>query len=174
MQLYELIYIIKNEYSDEQIPDIAKKINELATKTANGAVIKSQNLLGRKRLAYPIKHALNGYYVLAEFEAEPSQITELNRVLELNEDILRHMITKKEEVSAAQMEKVQALKARIHDAQTRKQEEEKTERVPIPTKKHLVQKPEDFARVKKDAKDAKEELEELDEKLDEILKRDIV
>lgn len=169
MQLYELLYIIKNDYSDEQIPEIVKKITEFVKKTAGNAQIKSHNLLERRKLAYPINHTLSGYYGLVEFKATPSHIINLEKVLRLSDDLLRHLIVKKEEISEKERAKTELLKAKIQEVKSRKREKEAITQ--DQTKQQLVQKPEEIVDTKKTSKKG---LEELEEKLDEILKRDIV
>ena len=53
--------------------------------------------LGLKKLAYPIKKEINGYYYLLTFEAEKETIVELDRKTSINENVIRHLITRKEE-----------------------------------------------------------------------------
>ncbi len=66
--------------------------------TAGGTVIKSSNESpwGRRRLAYPIRHGgrdiRDGFYTLLYFEAEPEQISDIERDLKLNEQMLRYLL----------------------------------------------------------------------------------
>ena len=49
---------------------------------------------GRKRLAFEINHQSEGYYVLANFKAEPSLISELDRLFEIGEEYIRAKIVR--------------------------------------------------------------------------------
>jgi small subunit ribosomal protein S6 len=48
---------------------------------------------GRRRLAYEIEHQSEGYYVVVTFSAEPSAQIELERALNLADEVLRHKVT---------------------------------------------------------------------------------
>jgi small subunit ribosomal protein S6 len=53
--------------------------------------------VGQKRLAYPIQDFNDGLYVLTTFAAEPAAVKELDRVMKITDEILRHMIIRKGE-----------------------------------------------------------------------------
>ena len=53
--------------------------------------------LGEKKLAYPIKKELNGYYYVMQVEANKEAIQEFDRKIRLDETILRHLIIRQEE-----------------------------------------------------------------------------
>jgi small subunit ribosomal protein S6 len=76
-------------------------------KTAEAVLSKVQKIIaddivrtekwGKKRLAYEIQNLQEGYYYLIEFVANPETVRELNRVLLITEDCLRHLIIRKGE-----------------------------------------------------------------------------
>ena len=70
----------------------AKKI--LTAEKANVTEFKE---LGEKKLAYPIKKEINGYYYVMQVEANNDAITEFDRKVKLDESILRHLIIKLDE-----------------------------------------------------------------------------
>jgi small subunit ribosomal protein S6 len=47
---------------------------------------------GRRSFAYELKHRSEGYYVLIEFTAEPTLVGELDRMLTLDDIVLRHKV----------------------------------------------------------------------------------
>ena len=49
---------------------------------------------GKRRLAYPINDMNDGYYVLVNFEAEPSFVAELERIFNITEGVMRSMTIK--------------------------------------------------------------------------------
>lgn len=88
---YELFYLVPPQYTDPELEGIFKKVAGLVEK-AGGKVIRHESL-GRLKLAYPIKQARHGVYVLAHVEAEPSAVKELDRQLRLAGDLaLRHQL----------------------------------------------------------------------------------
>ena len=51
---------------------------------------------GKRHLAYPIEKQTSGYYVVAQFTARPDPLTELERVLKLEDDLLRYLVVLRE------------------------------------------------------------------------------
>ena len=64
--------------------------------TLKGKVVEAKEL-GEKKLAYPIKKELNGYYYVMQVEANKEAIQEFDRKIRLDETILRHLIIRQEE-----------------------------------------------------------------------------
>ena len=52
---------------------------------------------GKRRLAYAVNKHTDGVYVLINFEAAPGEIKEIDRVLKIDDNVLRHLIVKHEE-----------------------------------------------------------------------------
>lgn len=98
MNHYELLAIISGKYAETEIDDKIQKLQEFLTKYGN----KTHYLqnMGRRKLAYPIKHIGYGYYILAEFDASPDVLAKLNRDISLSQEILRHLIVSREKVGA--------------------------------------------------------------------------
>ena len=94
MKKYEVLYIL----SPKMEADYQANINQFESIVLSngGSVIKS-DYWGKKRLAYEINGYNDGIYVLTEFFAESVAVKELDRKLKLSEDVLRHMILRKEE-----------------------------------------------------------------------------
>ena len=91
MKKYEVMFIaIPLEEAD--VTPIVEFISNLLTK--NGAKIEKVDLWGKRHLAYPVKKQNDGYYVLINFEIEPDAIFEIDRVIKIREEILRHLIVK--------------------------------------------------------------------------------
>ena len=86
---YETTFIVNSYLEDPQIDAIIAKVEETITK--NGGVIKIFDRIGRKRLAYTIKKKNNGYYCYIMFETAPELISKLERVYQLEENILRYL-----------------------------------------------------------------------------------
>lgn len=96
MNHYELLAIVSGRYADTEIESAFAKVEELLKKTS--AQLHYRQNLDRKRLAYPIKSQVYGYYFLVEFDAEAPQLKKIDRELGLSQDILRHSIIRKKAV----------------------------------------------------------------------------
>ena len=94
MNNYEVMYIVK-PIEEEAFNAVVTKFDELLT--SNGATIEKSDKWGKKHLAYPIQDFNDGLYVLTTFQADPKAVKELDRVMKITDEILRHMIIKKGE-----------------------------------------------------------------------------
>jgi len=90
----KVMYIVK-PVEEEAYSAVVKKFDDLLT--ANGATIEKTDKWGKKHLAYPIQDIQDGLYVLTTFSAEPAAVKELDRVMKITDEILRHMIIRKGE-----------------------------------------------------------------------------
>jgi len=90
LQDYELVYILSPEMTDEALETRVNGISEFIT-TREG-VIGAMDKWGKKKLAYPIKHFLEGNYVLARFKMSPARCKELEASLRISEDVVRHLL----------------------------------------------------------------------------------
>ena len=94
MRKYEVIFIVK-PLDEEAINGVVAKFeNIIAT---NGGNIDKIDRWGKIRLAYEIKDNTDGYYCLFYITAEPAVINEVDRVMKITDEILKHMIIKDEE-----------------------------------------------------------------------------
>ena len=89
------MYIVKPTLDDEAVEAVTKKFDDQIA--GIGGVVEKTEKRGRKRLAYEVKDFKDGFYVLTDFKADPSQITELERLIKLNDDVIRHVVIRKEE-----------------------------------------------------------------------------
>jgi len=91
MRNYELMYIIRPDVEAEAVQAVAEKFQGIIE---NGGQITKHDVLGKKRLAYEINKYREGTYVLVQFAAPPSVVAELERVLKITDEVIRHMITR--------------------------------------------------------------------------------
>jgi small subunit ribosomal protein S6 len=92
VQDYELVYIINPETADDVVEAKVDSIGQFIT--SRDGVIASVDKWGKKKLAYPLKHHLEGVYVLTKFKMSPSRCKELEANLKISEEILRHLLVK--------------------------------------------------------------------------------
>ena len=95
MTNYEMLFIVKSSNEDEKVSGIANDIKKVVE--GEKSKITEFKELGLKKLAYPIKKEINGYYYLIHFTTEKSELEEINRKLRINENVLRHLIIKLDE-----------------------------------------------------------------------------
>lgn len=86
---YESVVLINAALEDEQIEATISRILEVIT--TNGGEIIEADKWGRKRLAYPIKKAKSGYYLVLRFKAPTELISTLERNYRLDENIIRYI-----------------------------------------------------------------------------------
>ena len=94
MNKYESIIIINPSVEEQGIKALIKKISDLINKDGK---VESVEELGKKRLAYEIKKNKEGYYVLFNFEAKPSEISELERNYKITDEIMKFIVIRKED-----------------------------------------------------------------------------
>ena len=94
MPSYELVYVVNPQVTDEELPNILKKVSESVTKI--GGTVTEEVQWGRKRLAYPIKKFGEGSYVLARIEMKPAATRELEANLKLSNEVIRHLLIRSE------------------------------------------------------------------------------
>jgi len=99
---YELGFILNPEVSEEQTGAILERIEKIV-KNYDGQVVKV-NQWGRRRLAYPIEHHRDGYYVFIDMILTPETVLELDRNLKVSEEVMRHIV-KRRDPKAVQKER---------------------------------------------------------------------
>jgi small subunit ribosomal protein S6 len=92
LQDYELIFILNPEIAEEALEARINSISQFVT-TREGVISDIQKW-GKKKLAYPIKHFLEGIYVLAKFQLKPARAKELEATLRISEEVIRHLLVK--------------------------------------------------------------------------------
>ena len=91
---YEVLYIIDNTLGEEGIQALVEKFKALVEE--NGTVTEV-NEWGVRKLAYEINDMTEGYYVLMTFESAPDFPAELDRLMRINDGIMRSLITCQDE-----------------------------------------------------------------------------
>lgn len=87
---YELVLIISPEIADEVLDTTIANISQFITE--KGGVISDVEQWGKRKLAYPIGHFMEGNYVLAQFKLKPTLGKELEANLQISEEVLRHLL----------------------------------------------------------------------------------
>ena len=89
MPTYETVLVVQPKLSDAEVAEFAEKTKKLITK--DGGEILSEDKWGRRKLAYPIKHAREGSYLYFKFLAPGTLVPRLNQQFRISEQLLRTM-----------------------------------------------------------------------------------
>lgn len=95
MKNYEIMFVVRPNLEDEATNVVAenmKKVLESKKATVNEVVN-----MGRRELAYEVKKFNNGSYFLFKVTGDKEAVKEFDRVANINEDIIRHLVVKKED-----------------------------------------------------------------------------
>ncbi len=99
MPLYETVLIARNDVTQQQVEGIA---DDIATQLgADEGLIRKREYWGLRSLAYRIKKNRKAHYMLLGLDAKPASVKEMERQLGLNEDILRFMTIRVDEIDEA-------------------------------------------------------------------------
>lgn len=91
---YELTVVVSPEVTDEDFPAAIEKVSQFITQ--RGGEVNEVNQWGRRKLAYPINHFGEGNYFLTQFKLDPKMVAEVEGGLLLSEEILRHLLVRKD------------------------------------------------------------------------------
>ncbi len=97
MPYYETVFIARQDLSEAQVKDLTDAFSKILT-DAKGKIHKVENW-GLRNLAYRIEKNRRGYYVMIESDVEAPALHEMERNMRLNENILRYMSIREDELS---------------------------------------------------------------------------
>lgn len=96
MAFYENVFIARQEISAAQVDALADQFNTILSE--NGGAVKKKEYWGLRSLAFRIKKNCKGHYVLLNIDAPPAAVHELERQMRINEDILRFLTIRVDEL----------------------------------------------------------------------------
>ena len=96
MALYEHVIIARQDISAAQVEALTADFSKIIEE--NGGKVAKNEYWGLKSLAYKIKKNRKGHYVLLNLDAPHAAVTEMERIERLNEDILRTMTIRVDEL----------------------------------------------------------------------------
>ncbi|MCI1220017.1 MAG: 30S ribosomal protein S6 [Bifidobacterium sp.] len=91
---YELMFIADPELDERGLKKLTEQYLELVTN--EGGSVEDPDYWGRRKLAYEIDGKNEGNYVVVNYSCEPAVSTELDRVLNLSESVIRTKILRKD------------------------------------------------------------------------------
>jgi len=106
---YELGFILDPEVSEEQSHAILERVEQIVS-NYDGQVVRV-NQWGRRRLAYPIQHHRDGFYVFFDMILTPETVLELDRTMKVSEEVLRHLIKRRDPIAVQKERETRAAAA---------------------------------------------------------------
>lgn len=96
MALYECVFIARQDIASTQVEGLVEQFSNILTEN-QGSVAK-QEYWGLRNLAYRIKKNRKGHYVLLNIDAPADAVHEMERNMRLNDDVLRYLTTRVDEL----------------------------------------------------------------------------
>ena len=90
MRTYEVVYILDPALEESAVTAKLDGLHQLAT--SKGGEVSAIDHWGTRQLAYPINKLSRGYYVAAHFTAVVEALPEYERMLKLDDDIIRYLL----------------------------------------------------------------------------------
>ena len=95
MSLYEHVFICRQDISQQQVEGLTEKLTAILSE--QGGSVEKTDYWGLRSLAYRVKKNRKGHYSLLNITADHSAISEMERQMSLNDDILRFMTIRVDE-----------------------------------------------------------------------------
>ena len=90
MRPYEVMVIFDASLEEDAVRALVDRFTQQLT--ASGAKAVKADSWGKKRLAYPVRHRNEGYYVVIEANSEPTALIDLDHQLGLADEVIRHKV----------------------------------------------------------------------------------
>ena len=94
MNKYEIMFILKSN-EEEAIKNQVSELKAIIT-DMKGEIVEEKEM-GNRKLAYPIKKELNGYYYVMNVNANNEIVAEFDRKARISENVIRHLIIRLDE-----------------------------------------------------------------------------
>ena len=94
MNKYEIMFILKSN-EDEALKNQVSELKAIITDMKGK--IENEKEMGNRKLAYPIKKELNGYYYVINVNANNDAIAEFDRKARISENVIRHLVIRLDE-----------------------------------------------------------------------------
>ena len=96
MREYESLYVLRPDLENEQTQDLINRFKEVVSN--QGGEVLDVTEWGKRRLAYEINEYREGYYVIMKFKDDNNVTAELERLMRINDSVMRYLTTRVDEV----------------------------------------------------------------------------
>jgi small subunit ribosomal protein S6 len=100
MPIYETVFMARQDLTEAQVKDMTDQFCKIIT-DMKGKILKTENW-GLRTLAYKINKSKKAHYVLIETDADSAAVIELDRLMRINEDVMRSITLRREKASEGQ------------------------------------------------------------------------
>ena len=107
MRSYEIMLAVNPQLESEELDLLIGKIKKVI-KDADGKITKSDKW-GKRKLAYEIKNFNEAIYYVFQYNADESKISELERVIKLEEKVIRYLLTLQDSQISSPQEETQSV-----------------------------------------------------------------
>ncbi len=90
VRAYELMVICNADLEESEVAQVINQVT--ASAVAKGGRVATTEKWGKRRFAYEIDHKTEGFYVVFEIEAEPGALDDVDRLLHLADEVVRHKL----------------------------------------------------------------------------------
>lgn len=94
MRSYELMTIHRPDLAEDDVRALVSGISGFLGE--RGATVAGTDLWGKRRFAYEINHLTEGYYSVITFQGDAAVVADLDRVLSLADEVVRHKVFRPE------------------------------------------------------------------------------
>ncbi|MCX8516241.1 MAG: 30S ribosomal protein S6 [Alphaproteobacteria bacterium] len=98
MAYYETVVLVRQDATPAQVKSLTEKLVEFIKSDKSAGQISRNEYWGLKQLAYPIRKNHHAHYLCFNYEAASAHKDEMERQLRLNEDVLRYLTIKTEDL----------------------------------------------------------------------------
>ena len=93
MREYEVMVIV-DETAEDKLEAVVERVTQIVT--GGGGEVTKVDRWGKRKFAYEIDHKTDGFYLVIEFTADTDLLSELERVLLLADEVVRHKVVRRE------------------------------------------------------------------------------
>jgi small subunit ribosomal protein S6 len=94
MRQYEVMYVLRPDLEEEKVKANVARYKEIVTNY--GGEVTNLQEMGKRRLAYEIDKFREGYYVLMNFKAKSDAVAEAERLMKINDDVIRFLFVRED------------------------------------------------------------------------------
>lgn len=96
MAFYENVFIVRQDVSNQQVEELTTRFTEILE--SGGGKVEKTEFWGLRTMAYKIKKNRKGHYVMLNLDAPAPAVKEMERNMQLSEDVIRHMTLRVDEL----------------------------------------------------------------------------
>ncbi|WP_232698023.1 30S ribosomal protein S6 [Brevibacillus daliensis] len=95
MRQYEVMYVLRPDLDEEKVKANVARYSDIVTN--NGGEVTKLQEMGKRRLAYEIQKLRDGFYVLMNFKANADVVAETERLMKINDDVIRFLFVREDQ-----------------------------------------------------------------------------